>query len=130
LTLDVRHRRDSVRHASGAALRKLAQRIAEARQMKIVWQPVQQIVSVPCSPQLSMSLKRAVQSHQREVVTLPSGAGHDAAVMARITPAAMLFVRCQGGVSHHPDESVKLADVHTAIEVLVDFIQTLAKENS
>jgi len=130
LTLDVRHRKDSVRGASGAALQKLARRIAGARQMKIVWQPVQQTASVPCSPQLSRCLKRAVKSHQREVTTLPSGAGHDAAVMARITPAAMLFVRCQGGVSHHPDESVKLGDVHTAIEVLVDFIQTLAKENS
>ena len=130
LTLDVRHQRDSVRLASGAALQKLGRRIAEARQMKLVWQPVQQTASVPCSPQLSRCLKRAVKSHQRAVATLPSGAGHDAAVMARITPAAMLFVRCQGGVSHHPDESVKLADVHTAIEVLVDFIQTLAKENS
>jgi len=41
-----------------------------------------------------------------------------------------LLVRCKGGVSHHPEESVKLADVHAAIEVLGDFVQTLAKENS
>jgi len=130
LTLDVRHQKDSIRRASCAVLWKLARRIAGARQMKVEWQPVQQSASVPCSPQLSQRLKRAAQRHQREVATLPSGAGHDAAVTARITPTAMLFVRCKGGVSHHPAEWVKLADVHAAIEVLVDFIQTLAKENS
>ena len=130
LTLDVRHRTDSVRCAGCATLQKLAWRIAEARQTKVTWQPVQQTASVPCSPQLSQRLKYAAQRHQREVATLPSGAGHDAAVMARITPTAMLFVRCKGGVSHQPDESVKPADVHAAIEVLEDFIQTLAKENS
>ena len=96
----------------------------------MAWQSIQQTASVPCSPQLSGRLKRAVKRHQREVAVLLSGAGHDAAVMAQITPAAMLFVRCKGGVSHHPAESVKPADVHTAIEVLEDFIQTLAKENS
>jgi len=129
LTLDVRHRKDSVRLASGAALQKLARRIAGARQMKLVWQPVQQTASVPCSPQLSRCLKRAVQSHQREVAALPSGAGHDAAVMARITPAAMLFVRCKGGVSHHPDESVSNQDVRVAVEVLNDFLRRLAGEH-
>jgi len=130
LTLDVRHQKDSIRLASCTALRKLARRIAGARQIKVVWQTIQRTVSVPCSPRLSRRLKRAVQRHQREVIALPSGAGHDAAVLAQITPAAMLFVRCQGGVSHHPAESVKSADVHAAIEVLEDFIQTLAKENS
>ena len=39
-------------------------------------------------------------------VRLPSGAGHDAVALAALTPVAMLFVRCLGGVSHHPDESV------------------------
>ena len=130
LTLDVRHRKDSVRLAGCAALQKLARRIAGARTTRMAWQSIQQTASVPCSPQLSGRLKRAVKRHQRELVTLPSGAGHDAAVMAQIIPAAMLFVRCKGGVSHHPAESVKPADVHTAIEVLEDFIQTLAKENS
>jgi len=130
LTLDVRHPRDSVRLAGCAALEKIARRIAGARQTKVNWQLVQHTASVPCSPQLSGCLKRAVRGHQRAVAVLPSGAGHDAAVMARVTPVAMLFVRCRGGVSHHPAESVKLADVDAAIEVLEDFIQTLAKENS
>ena len=37
---------------------------------------------------------------------LPSGAGHDTMVMGQICPAGMLFVRCKGGVSHNPAESI------------------------
>jgi allantoate deiminase len=128
LTLDVRHRKDSVRLASCAALQKLAWRVAGARKTKVAWQLVQQTASVSCSPQLSGRLKRAVKEHQREVTTLPSGAGHDAAVMAHITPAAMLFVRCKGGVSHHPDESVRGPDVRVAFEVMNDFLLRLAED--
>jgi len=128
LTLDVRHRKDSVRLASCAALQKLAWRAAEVHKMKVVWQAVQQTASVPCSPQLSGRLKRAVKKHQREVAALPSGAGHDAAVIAQITPAAMLFVRCKGGVSHHPDESVSGPDVRVAFEVMNDFLRRLAED--
>ena len=46
---------------------------------------------------------------------MPSGAGHDAVPPARVTDTAMLFVRCAGGISHHPDESVSLDDVAMAI---------------
>ena len=45
---------------------------------------------------------------------LPSGAGHDAAMMASVCPATMLFVRCRGGISHNPAESVEAADVAVA----------------
>ena len=50
------------------------------------------------------------------VITLPSGAGHDAIAMAERWPSAMLFVRCKGGISHHPAESVTADDVALAIE--------------
>jgi allantoate deiminase len=46
--------------------------------------------------------------------------------MAAITPVAMLFVRCKGGISHHPDESVSVRDVRVAIAVMNGFLRTLA----
>jgi acetylornithine deacetylase/succinyl-diaminopimelate desuccinylase-like protein len=49
---------------------------------------------------------------------LVSGAGHDAVVLSRICPAAMLFVRCAGGISHDPRESVSEQDVAVALDVL------------
>jgi allantoate deiminase len=53
---------------------------------------------------------------------LPSGAGHDAQVMARLCPAAMLFVRCRGGISHNPAEFASVADMGLAVAALTKFI--------
>jgi allantoate deiminase len=61
------------------------------------------------------------------VLRLPSGAGHDAAVLSRLTGVAMLFVRCAGGVSHHPAEAVAAEDVAVAIDVTGRLIDRLAR---
>ena len=58
---------------------------------------------------------------------LPSGAGHDAMAIAALCPVGMLFVRCAGGVSHHPDESVEDDDVAVALDVLHAFVGKLAR---
>jgi allantoate deiminase len=60
---------------------------------------------------------------------LPSGAGHDAAVMSKVCPAAMLFVRCKGGISHHPEESVWERDVAVAVDVLTRAVLDLSKRH-
>ena len=61
------------------------------------------------------------------MVRLASGAGHDAVALSALTGVAMLFVRCAGGVSHHPDESVDEADVAVALDVLHGFVRRLAR---
>ena len=63
-------------------------------------------------------------------VRLASGAGHDAVAMATLCPAAMLFVRCKGGISHHPAESITAADADVAVRVLIDAITTLGGVSS
>ncbi|HDG8142187.1 TPA: M20/M25/M40 family metallo-hydrolase, partial [Klebsiella quasipneumoniae subsp. quasipneumoniae] len=59
-------------------------------------------------------------------LTLPSGAGHDAIAIAERWPSAMLFVRCLGGVSHHPAESVTTADVGLAIDAFSRAVEQVA----
>ena len=128
LTLDVRHQNDSVRRAACLALQRVARQIASGRRGQAGWQLVQQTRSVPCDAPLSRLLAETVGKHQCKVFELPSGAGHDAAVMGGITPMAMLFIRCKGGVSHHPAESVNTGDVRIALAVLTDFVQALANQ--
>ena len=53
---------------------------------------------------------------------MPSGAGHDAMVMAARVPTAMLFLRSPGGISHHPDETVREEDVEAALQVGASFL--------
>jgi allantoate deiminase len=128
LTLDVRHQTDSARRAAGAQLERLSRQTATARHLKVSAQLVQQTPSVACSRKLSGMLERAAKVHQAQVVRLPSGAGHDAAILARITPTAMLFIRCKGGISHHPGELASKRDVRVALAVLNDFLRLLASE--
>jgi allantoate deiminase len=77
------------------------------------------------SPELAGGLAGAIEALGFAVERLPSGAGHDAAPMSTITPAAMLFVRCRGGISHHPDESVEEDDVAVAIDVVERLVRGL-----
>lgn len=58
---------------------------------------------------------------------LPSGAGHDAMAMARLCPSAMLFVRCEKGISHSPLENMSELDAGIAIRVLIETVLELAR---
>ncbi len=57
---------------------------------------------------------------------LASGAAHDAMALADLCPTAMLFIRCKGGVSHNPAESVEPADAAIAARAMLAFIDRLA----
>ena len=127
LSLEVRHAADKVRKAACSELLRCGEKITTARNIQFNWERVQETPAVKCDPQLCSTLGEAVKRHQPNLMVLPSGAGHDAAAMAAITPVAMLFVRCKGGISHHPDESVSVEDVALAISVMNDFIAGLAE---
>ena len=59
---------------------------------------------------------------------ITSGAGHDAMIVAPHLPAAMLFLRSPGGISHYPSESVRTEDVALALRVGYTFLHRLAAE--
>ncbi|HEX2104829.1 MAG TPA: allantoate amidohydrolase [Solirubrobacteraceae bacterium] len=127
LSLDVRHLEDAVRGAAVADLREHAVAIAAARGCKVAWTDVQATAAVACAPGLTRELEAAVAGAGLRVARLPSGAGHDAAVMSRLCDVAMLFVRCAGGVSHHPAEAVTADDVAAAIDVTGRLLHRLAR---
>ena len=80
--------------------------------------------AAPCAPQLMDRLGAAIQAAGLPRFDLPSGAGHDAMEMARITDVAMLFTRCgNGGISHNPLETMTADDAEVAGEVLLDFLR-------
>ena len=73
-------------------------------------------------------LGEAVEAEGVEVRELPSGAGHDAMAMAGLTDIGMLFVRCRDGISHHPAESMTVADAEVAARVLLRFLERFDPE--
>lgn len=129
-TLDVRHASDAKRRAALIELGKVAARIAQQRGLSVVWQRTQDNGAVDCSPALTAQLECSVNAVQGQSVSLVSGAGHDGVVMSALTPVAMLFVRCRGGLSHHPDEDASAADLEIALRVMVDFLRRMAHQHA
>jgi len=126
LSLDVRHQDDATRLRSCDQLRATVGRIAVDRGVADRWDTVQEDNATPCDPVLGGALGQAIASLGLPVRRLPSGAGHDGVVLAALCPLAMLFVRCCGGVSHHPAESVTVEDVAVAVQALARFVENLA----
>ena len=127
MSLDLRHPDDAVRERLRDHFRQRAEEIATSRGCGYHWQARQETPAVRMDPDLSGLLGEAVKDTGTSVHQLPSGAGHDAAQMATLTPAAMLFVRCEEGISHNPAESVAREDVEVAIEVMGRFLRFLAE---
>jgi allantoate deiminase len=123
--LDVRHPDDAVRGAAVAGLRRRAQELAAARGLTASWEELLDAPGVAMDRGLTARLRAAAGP---EAPVLASGAGHDAVALAALCPVAMLFVRCAGGISHHPDETVDSHDAGRAVEVLGTFLRGLAAE--
>ena len=125
LSLDVRHQSDARRQSACRDLRQRALRIARRRGLRCIWRTVQETATVECDRKITTLLRKSVASVQPNSLLMPSGAGHDAAAMARLCPVGMLFVRCKEGISHHPDESVATGDVAAGIAALTDFLMRM-----
>ena len=90
-------------------------------------QPDFRLEPVPMAERPLAALRDEIERRGLPVVELPSGAGHDAAILAAAgVSTAMLFVRSlNGGVSHSPDESSSEADVELAVDVLTAALRAL-----
>jgi acetylornithine deacetylase/succinyl-diaminopimelate desuccinylase-like protein len=125
LSVDIRADSDELRDAALAGVVAESERIAARRQVRIEWRRALEVGCVQCAPSMQQrwtdSIGRTTGS--AAVRRLPSGAGHDAMIMAQITEMGMLFVRCgNGGISHHPSETLSAEDADLAAHVFRDFL--------
>ena len=77
-------------------------------------------------PQILAAIRSAVAELGYSSLEMVSRAYHDSLFMARITPMAMIFIPCRGGVSHRPDEYAAPADIARGVEVLARTMLDLA----
>jgi allantoate deiminase len=117
VSLDLRHADDGLRRSAGVRLRAAAEEVAARRQLTIEWQPRMDQAAVAMDPSFSAELEQAASDGEVPIHRMPSGAGHDAMIMATLMPTALLFVRSPRGISHHPDETVRVEDVAAALAV-------------
>lgn len=123
LSLDMRHADDEIRLKSLEMLLKDAQNAAKKREISLNYTLQMDQKAVPMDAILTAHL--AAAAAPATPLTLPSGAGHDAMVIAPHLPAAMLFLRTPGGISHHPDETVLPNDVQLAFETGLRFLDRI-----
>jgi hydantoinase/carbamoylase family amidase len=122
-SLDVRHRDDAARRAGVQTIRTRAREVAARRGVAVQFEILSEVLATQLTPRLTEALRSAAEAVTGSPVpTVSSGAGHDAVIVARVAPAGMLFVRCAGGLSHSPDESVSVADVALALATVDAFL--------
>jgi allantoate deiminase len=126
LTLDLRHRDDQVRASTVDALLRCAQQIASRRGLSLSYKTNMNQPAVTMHGFLSDQIEESLRAIGCPQHPMASGAGHDAMIIAEKTPAAMIFLRTPGGISHDPSESVRVEDVERAIECGLHLLGRLA----
>jgi allantoate deiminase len=115
-TLDIRHASDRARTESLDELIRQAESIGTRRGVTVKWRTLLSQHAVAMDPFLTGQIAQAIQRAGCEPHRMASGAGHDAMILAEKIPAAMVFLRTPGGISHDPAESAHLDDVAKALE--------------
>jgi allantoate deiminase len=126
VSLDVRHKRDGIRENAVATLVMHAEQIAGRRGLSVQHSVLLNQKAVPMDSFLVNQIEAAVRKTGCEPHRMTSGAGHDAMILAEKVPAAMIFLRTPGGISHDPAESVEIEDVAKALECGLHLLEQLA----
>jgi allantoate deiminase len=127
-SVDVRAPKDVTRHEACAKIKHAFEDIAERRKISMTMKQSHDAPATPCAPWLQAQLAAAVAARGVNPFHLPSGAGHDAMALAALCPVGMLFVRCEGGISHTPKENISAPDAELAVNVLVEFLRKFRPE--
>jgi len=129
-SVDIRAARDLSRVQVVANVIQEFEQIAAAANIAIEIHHTHDAESVQCDTQLIEHVSAAIEALEYPVVSMYSGAGHDAAAIAEIAPVCMIFVRCKGGVSHNPAESVTEEDAIAGAQLMLDSVLRIAYSNS
>jgi len=125
-TLDIRHASDRARTEALDELIRQAESLAARRGVTAKWRTLLAQNAVAMDPFLTEQIAYAIQKAGCEPHRMASGAGHDAMILAEKIPAAMIFLRTPGGISHDPAESVHLDDAAKALECGYHLLAQLA----
>lgn len=125
LWLDVRHPDDAITASLVEKIHLDAQAIAAVEGCTVDLVEESLSDTVHFDTQLTQSLMNSVRVRVPAVPLLPTGAGHDAGVLAAVVPTGMLYVRNPSGISHSPEEYVEDIDAATGAAVLADVLGDL-----
>lgn len=123
LTVDIRDIHVDHRDALVEAIIEAAKQAGMSHNVDVACQKTLSVQPMLVNEELLSDLKESISEFGIQPMELMSGAGHDAMVIGREVPAAMLFVKSEKGISHNPEEWTDLADCVTGVHVLKNFIE-------
>jgi len=101
-----------------AKAKEASERIAEEESVAVEWEKVWDIEPIPFDEKLIALAEEACEEVSGNSHRLPSGPLHDAAEMARVMPAVMIFVKSLRGLSHTKDEDTPEEDIELSVRAL------------
>jgi allantoate deiminase len=106
-------------------VRETLERVAAEEQLELEVTETHRKPPTPLDPELQELLAQAAAAEGATARSMPSGAGHDAMVLAKHVPAAMLFVPSRAGISHSPDEYTSPEHCELGARVLARAVRAL-----
>ena len=119
LTVDLRAADDATLSAMDAALRAAVDAAANSRGVTAQIEQVVYFAPQPFAPDLVQSVREGARELSLSAMNVVSGAGHDAVYVARVAPAAMIFVPCKDGISHNEIEDARPEHLEAGCNVLL-----------
>jgi N-carbamoyl-L-amino-acid hydrolase len=128
LTVDLRNTDEAALQRAEAELAGFVQRLAAEQGVTIAARPLARFEPVRFDERLVGRIEQAAAARGLTQRRITSGAGHDAQMIARIAPSAMIFVPSRGGISHNPREFTVPGQLRDGANVLLDVLRALADE--
>jgi len=126
LTLDVRNTDEKILREVEFKIAKKIVELADAEGVSISSRVLARFEPVEFDAQLTGLIAELAQHHNRSVMLMPSGAGHDAQMLARVCPTTMIFTPSVQGISHNPAEFTNADDLVAGTNILMDTMWALA----
>ena len=129
-TVDLRNTDGAALAQAEADLHAFASRVADAEGVRLSSRSLARFEPVAFDPQVVNLVERQAQALGCTYQRMPSGAGHDAQMLARICPSAMIFVPSVGGLSHNVREHTAPDDLLRGAQLLLQVVLELANRTS
>jgi N-carbamoyl-L-amino-acid hydrolase len=125
-TIDMRHPDADRLSAMDAGLREAVAALDAGGAVKARLEHVWHSPPTPFAPTLIDAVRQGAARRELPAQEIVSGAAHDAVYLARVAPTAMIFVPCEGGLSHNEEENATPRDLAAGCDVLLDAVLTAA----
>lgn len=126
-SLDVRAGTDDIRDSTLAAIWHAIDVVCASRKVSVERKLIHTASAVTCDAQLLSCIAEGIEKAEgKDAFGLVSFPGHDGMAVSDLLPIAMLYVRCKGGISHSPDESVREIDVAFGVDAFEQAVEALA----